>query len=1088
MKFFRLAVAFVALTALFATGLQAQQITATLRGKVIDTDGVGLPGVPVSVSSGTHGSAGKTVMTDIEGRFKFQLLPPSNDYFIKINYPGFAPIELGPVDLDPGKTTVQDVTLRTSAELTETVEVVAHGNVVDTESTKTSSTFNTEFIEGLPIIGRNYQDILTLTPGVTDSDGDGNPNVQGARDTGLQYRLDGGNITDPVSGTFGQNFNTDAIEEIEVITAGASAEYGRADGGFANIITKSGGNDMEGSFRAVWRGQIFDGDGAGENIDTFESNNAVEFDSSDTRYYGTIGGAILKDKVWYFVSSQKIDTSLPINLAGASFTQSSNGFYNFAKTTWQVDSDNKLALQWNSDFRDFQGLFLGFGVDQDSDGDWHQGGNTYQLRWTSIISPTLLLETLLTAYDSGISIVPVSDDFHIIDITRRVNRTVNQVTLQAEYPIKECSANGQTSGFIPNCDPALGNPTISQFNLTDGTITGPLNFENDDSRIRNSIKTDLTYTLEDAWGEHQIKSGLEFADEKFHDEPINNPFFVNSYEACSTCRDTNGQPILNAIEGFSILTVPSPTQLDQRATSFNSSAYVTDTWKPKPNLTINLGVRIDREDVDTSGFDYFKPRDERRRSIAIVEGLCADGLRIAQSGNSVGANNADGVCDLVGRLPGALPTDLTYTFDGDSPESVRRWDVDGDGIFSSGGDRINGLPVQASAFTDFEQRNPENFEITNLNLSPRFSISWDPWADGKTKVFSSWGRYFDRLFLSTVSGEIGPDTVNYRFDPDPAMATFQPGQLSRDTSAVSVAQIDRNLKTPFTDVFTIGIERELAPEWSARVTFTQRLGWDLLQDTDFNHIQCLDFQDEFGINPADVCTLFTDGNGKPVLSDDLFGAINAPDLYNVNPNFNQVLRVGNFNSSKYRSIALEINKRLHRNWQMQTSYTFSEAEGQAEGFAQALGNDPSTSDDEAGYLSFDQRHRVLVITTTQLPKDVELGASITWESGIPFSVQSQVIDSDDVDNTIFRTFYPTNQRNDQRNNGFWGVNLKTVKRFLIGKVQAAGELSVNNLLNNDDVTLSAYRPTSISGIQLVQGPQGLRRFGRFWEIALTMNF
>src|SRR5262245_14937235 len=103
--------------------------------------------------------------------------------------------------------------LRTSAETTETVVVESKGNIVDTGSTKTSTSYSAEFIEGLPIIGHNYQDILTLAPGVTDTDGDGNPNVHGSRDTGLQYRLDGGNITDPVSGTFGANLNSEIIDE-----------------------------------------------------------------------------------------------------------------------------------------------------------------------------------------------------------------------------------------------------------------------------------------------------------------------------------------------------------------------------------------------------------------------------------------------------------------------------------------------------------------------------------------------------------------------------------------------------------------------------------------------------------------------------------------------------------------------------------------------------------------------------------------------------------------------------------------------------------------------------------------------------------
>jgi hypothetical protein len=63
-----------------------------------------------------------------------------------------------------------------------------------------------------------------------------------------------------------------------------------------------------------------------------------------------------------------------------------------------------------------------------------------------------------------------------------------------------------------------------------------------------------------------------------------------------------------------------------------------------------------------------------------------------------------------------------------------------------------------------------------------------------------------------------------------------------------------------------------------------------------------------------------------------------------------------------------------------------------------------------------------------------------------------------------------------------------VKRFQIRKVQASAQFAVKNLLNADDATLGAYRITSFNGVQLQAGPQGLRRFGRFWEIGMTYAF
>jgi len=1085
MKTHRLVAAWLAASALLVSGAFAQATTAILKGKVVDSEGTGLPGVPVTVASKTHGDAKKTVMTDIEGNFKFQLLPPANDYSLNVNYPGFAPIELGPIDLDPGKTTVQDITLRSQEELTQRVEVVAHGSIVDTESTKTASTFNTEFIEGLPIIGHNYQDILTLTPGVTDTDGDGNPNVQGARSTGLQYRLDGGNITDPASGTFGQNLNIDAVEEIEVITSGASAEYGRADGGFANIITKSGSNDFEGSFKMFWQGRFLNGQGATNNVDTFYTFNQVQSDLRRTAPYLTLGGALKKDKIWYFGSIQYLDRVNPLNLSGATIVQATTGHNTFAKVTWQVNSDNKLALQYNDDPYKFTGFFLNFGTDKDSDATFTQGGQTPQLRWTSIISPTLLLETLVTHFESGIGIEPVSNLFHPTNIDTIVSRSNGKVSLQALYPTKECSIGGTV--FVQNCDPSVGRLSIYDINLTNGTTTGPYFVQSSDTRKRDAIKTDLSYTVEDAWGEHQIKSGLEFANESYGNAPTTNPFFLSFLDDCPSCRDPQGNPIPNAVTGVQSLFQAQPVVVDQRAVSFNSALYLVDSWKPKQNVTLQLSARIDREDVDSAGFTFFNPRQERRQAINLVNSICSDAARVFTAG---GNSNSASVCGKNLNSNFEPNSNLVYTMDAQTPEKLRKYDTDLDGIFNEGSD---GSPWR-SFYTTFPDRLPENFEIKNTNLSPRLSFSWDPWADGKTKLFSTWGRYYDRLFLDTVRFEIGPDSIAYTFRPDPQTHVLDRNAVSASTSSVTVEQIDRGLKTPYTDAFTVGFERELAPEWSAKVTFTQKLAWNLVQDTDFNHARCTDYQSFFGISPSQVCPLFTNSKGKVVLSDDLFGdprngAPNtAPDLYNVNPNFNQILRIGNSNESWYKSVAVELNKRLHRNWQMQASYTYSKAVGNAEDFASALGNDPSTKDHERGFLSYDQRHRAVVILSTHLPKDVELGGTITWEGGTPYAVISQTVDQDNAGNVSFRTFYPTGTRNDQRNGNFWTLDTQVIKRFRIGKVQSSAQFAVQNILNNDDLTLSAYRLSSFNGVQLQGGPQGLRRFGRFWELGVSFNF
>src|SRR5207247_10498297 len=141
--------------------------------------------------------------------------------------------------------------------------VLYHHRSVDPDVTTTQSRFSAEFIDALPLLGRNYQDVLALAPGVSDIDGDGNPNIHGARDTDVVTLVDGVSTVDPLTGKVGQQLNLESIQEIEVKTSGASSEFGRAQGGFVNIVTKSGGNEFAGSFKFFLRSDRFDGDGHG---------------------------------------------------------------------------------------------------------------------------------------------------------------------------------------------------------------------------------------------------------------------------------------------------------------------------------------------------------------------------------------------------------------------------------------------------------------------------------------------------------------------------------------------------------------------------------------------------------------------------------------------------------------------------------------------------------------------------------------------------------------------------------------------------------------------------------------------------------
>ncbi len=184
----------------------------------------------------------------------------------------------------------------------------------------------------------------------------------------------------------------------------------------------------------------------------------------------------------------------------------------------------------------------------------------------------------------------------------------------------------------------------------------------------------------------------------------------------------------------------------------------------------------------------------------------------------------------------------------------------------------------------------ETFTITNNNLAPRLSVSWDPAADGRTKLFATWGRYFDKLFLNTIVGEQGPDWVNryYRQDPDGLAPGFTPDHgIGRVISKAppSATQIDRGLATPFSDEFTAGFEREIAPEVGLSLTYIDRHFRKQLQDIDVNHMLQFDSQgrplDRFGALVYQAGSQGIDlGGGVPVPD-------GRPDLYIERRTFNR---------------------------------------------------------------------------------------------------------------------------------------------------------------------------------------------------------
>jgi len=291
----------------------------------------------------------------------------------------------------------------------------------------------------------------------------------------------------------------------------------------------------------------------------------------------------------------------------------------------------------------------------------------------------------------------------------------------------------------------------------------------------------------------------------------------------------------------------------------------------------------------------------------------------------------------------------------------------------------------------------------------------------------------------------------------------------------------------------MGFEREIAPEIALKITFIRRDYRQQLQDHDLNHSFRRDEKGRFIDTIGAIVTGSGPGGGQPTTSSD-----SRPDLYINNYYFNQIMKVGNFNEARYRGIEVELVRRLSRRWQFEASYTYSRAIGAAETFQSALGNDPTIEQDEFGYLDYDQRHVVKLNAATYLPGDWQLGTVMNWSTGLPYSIADSFVSFDNADYAQYRTFYgyfdPITKkfvflhRNTERNRAFLNIDVRAQKALVIGRMDSKIFLSVENLLNRDDLRITRLEmkndDSRDGGVTVGQ----VRRFGRRFEVGFQFNF
>src|SRR5215510_15152723 len=284
---------------------QTQITTGVIQGTVLDPSGAVIAGADV-VANNLETGTQATQQTDSDGRFVLLSLPPGR-YAVTVTKSGFGKFVQKDVELTVGQAISLRPTMKVSSQA-ETVEVVGTPTI-DTSKTESSTTLNDRTLTTTPILGRKFEDFLTLTPGVSIVQGPDGDEISFAGQRGIfnNISLDGGDYN---NGFFGEqmggqraavDITLDAVKEFQVVPTGANAEFGHTAGAVVNVVTKSGTNDVHGS---VFHYQRLEG----LTSDTSDGKPLTDFHRE--QFGGTVGGPVTRDRAFYFMAFEGIRENL----------------------------------------------------------------------------------------------------------------------------------------------------------------------------------------------------------------------------------------------------------------------------------------------------------------------------------------------------------------------------------------------------------------------------------------------------------------------------------------------------------------------------------------------------------------------------------------------------------------------------------------------------------------------------------------------------------------------------------------------------------------------------------------------------------
>ena len=619
----------------------AQETTAGIQGTVKDKSGAVVSGATIEVT-GPALIGVQRATTDSAGAYRLSQLPPG-EYTLTVNMQGFRAYRQTGIALSAGRLPTIDIILELG-QMQETVVVTGEAPIVDVTQSKVAVTVDLNVINSIPK-GRSFQSLIAFAPGARQEplqSGSGSRDngfqINGASDSENVYLIDGINTTNIVNGGVGKNFQVDFLQEVQIKSASFEAEYGGALGGVVNAVPKHGSNAWHGELKTYFRtnalnaldpcasGYTSGGAGTFTGFSTvcgLRLNPTLPQASSAARRDGTpeyyvpkkdtrhilepgyeVGGPLVNDRLWLF--SSYVPTLDTIRRT-TTFTGNNPGARELTQTFTQHNAYNRLDYGMFNSLRLFGGWNYAYSR---SMGQLGNPDSAYGQRNTGATTdPSTLRSDFgtvnpLSLYSFGGDWTPTSK----LVVSGRygyffLNNEDRGRPTGIRY-VYQTTVNADSRDLAGQAFPVSSVNTANFANM-------PSNLQTIfDAYKRRSLNTDASYFVGRRWGTHTFKAGYAWMRQSnevlrnFNTAAVNLNWGeaytpVTSTTACDQVKAGNqgqfGNPVCEGRYGYFVVgTNVTNTGTDET----NSHAlYLQDQWTVGHGLTLNLGIRFDKENI-----------------------------------------------------------------------------------------------------------------------------------------------------------------------------------------------------------------------------------------------------------------------------------------------------------------------------------------------------------------------------------------------------------------------------------------------------------------------------------------------------------